>query len=270
VTEQKTRDDLLRELGRRAGMTDEQIDPYLIGPGPETFDCAIVVTCMGRLSQLRLTLPLLLERTPAPIVLVDWSCPDRCSDWASELDPKGDRIAWVREEGKRHFHKTAALNLGLRLADYNGADWLMVVDADTVIADGLWPWLERNVPGGSFAFVQGHEARRDLSGLLVMRAEHFRASGGYDERMVGWGAEDWDMRGRLHFKLGLPYVTIPWQLAEPISHDDYARTRFQDGDRMHTYKANYKLMGENFETWTGSQLHELDPRRVRPLFGGFW
>jgi hypothetical protein len=222
---------------------------------------------MGRLGQLRRTLPRLLQHTPCPIVVVDWSCPDGAGDWA---EAQSERIYVVRRPGERQFNKCAALNLGLGFAARQWGAWLMVVDADTMIGEGLWPWLEENLPAGSFAFMQGHSARRDLSGLLVMRSEDYASSGGYDEGMTGWGAEDWDMRARLHFKLGIPFVDVPWQLAEPIAHDDYARTRFQDGDKMDSYKRNYARLSANVQEWTGRELHELDPRRVRPLFGGMW
>jgi len=263
----KTRDDLLRELARRAGMGEAEIAGYLDAPPLEPFEAAIVVTCMGRLGQLRRTLPLMLEHTPAPVVVVDWSCPEESGVWAEN---QSDRVFPLFKVGQTRFHKTAALNLGLQFAARKWGGWLLVCDADTMIREGLWSWLRENLPAGAFAFMQGHSARRDLSGLLVMHAEHYGQSGGFDERMIGWGAEDWDMRARLHFKLGLPYVEIPWQLAEPISHDDYARIRFQDCDRMDSYKANYKLLDQNVQDWTGQHLHKVDPRRVRPLFGGMW
>jgi hypothetical protein len=249
-------------------MTDEEIASYLGTPraGVE-LHAAIVVTCKGRLAHLRQTLPLMLEHTPAPIVVVDWSCPEGSGDWAER---RSDRVHVIRHPGERMFHKAAALNLGLRYAARQWGEYLIVLDADTMIREGLWSWIRENLPAGAFAFMQGHSARRDLSGLVVMHSDHYQESGGYDERMAGWGAEDWDMRARLHLKLGLPYVAIPWQLAEPIAHDDYARTRYQDGDKMQSYKLNSRLLTDNVCEWTGRHLHELDPRVVRPLFGGMW
>lgn len=268
----KTPNDLLRELARVAGYTDPEIDAYLVPSTPRgPFACTAVMTCMGRLNHLRHTLPLLLEHTPMHVIVVDWSCPDACGDWIERevLDPS-DRVSVIRCTGERVFNKCRALNVGLRQAVADGSPWLCVVDADTMIEPGWWPWVSQHLERGFFAFMQGHEARSELSGVLVMHSDDYTRTGGYDEHFAGWGCEDWDQRARLHFQGGLPFVDIPWQLARPISHSDALRAAHSAEDKQTSYKANYQRLSQNVSEWTGSELHELPQRLLRPLFGGRW
>lgn len=256
-------------------MSDPEIDEYLTGQTPEPFHCAAVITCMGRLRHLRRSLPALLERSSMPVVLVDYSCPDGCGEWAEaevlkHPHPLGMRLFVVSVPGQRHFNKCAALNHGLREAARQWPGWLLVLDADTIIGPGLEAWLRDNVLRGSFCFMQGHQARRDLSGLVAMHSSDYQRSGGYDEGFNGWGCEDWDMRCRLHFGHGLPFRDIPWQLAEPIAHSDAERSEHYATNKQASYRENWARLNANVAGWTGHELAKLDARAVRALFGGMW
>lgn len=233
------------------------------------FECTAVVTCMGRLHQLKQSLPRLLDGKPGFAVVVDYSCPDGCGDWIEEDPLPYSRVSVVRSGYRARFHKAAALNLGLRYAARWGS-WLCVLDADTMLRDGFWPWLAAHVERGRFYFMAGTPGLADVSGILVMHSEDYLASGGYDERFVGWGLEDWDMRARLHLQLGLPYSTIPAELVGALQHSDEERTRHYGEEKLVSYKRNWTLINANVREWTGRYLYELDARDVRPLFGGMW
>lgn len=233
-------------------------------------DMTAVVTCMGRLSHLRFSLPRVMEYTGMRLVVVDYSCPDGSGAWVEANAPEheNERIAVVRSGPRQTFNKPEALNLGLRYAVDHGAEWLCVLDSDTLVTPALWGWLEENVKRGSFYFVEGYKPRQDLSGLIVMHAEDYTASGGYDERFEGWGAEDFDMRCRLYFKLGLPYVEIPCALAESIPHDDHHRVRFYPiKEKQQSHVANQYRLIANVREWTGRDIRELKSDEVRRLFG---
>jgi hypothetical protein len=230
-----------------------------------------VITCMGRLAHLKRSLPLVLEHTDLRVVVVDWSCPDGCGVWISNhLSPmiEAGRLTVVGETGHRVFNKPAALNFGLRYAAERWPGWLCVLDADTLVTPALGQWLNANVERGRFYFVEGYKPRQDLSGLLVMHSDDYEASGGYDESFAGWGGEDWDMRCRLYFKVGLPYVEIPCALADSIAHGDAERTRFYEVKNKHeSHHANQWRIIENVRRWTGQDLRDMKREEIRRLFG---
>ncbi len=262
---------LLRELARRSGMTDEQIEAHAL-PELSALPCILVTTSMGRRAHLERSLPSWLSYTPCNIVVVDWSCPQHSGDWAEE---QSARVLAVRDTAE-HFHKTAALNIGIRRAlteiqsVWSGQGWVMVLDADTVILPGFWTHVVDHARPDRFMFMAGDPEKKDLSGLLLATAQTW-ASAPYDERFQGWGLEDWDQRCRMHFDRGLDFDSIPSRFAEPLRHSDDLRVAHQaDPDKMTTYRRNWRLINSNVKGWTGQELHELEHRRVRWLFGGFW
>lgn len=263
----KTQSDLLRELAELAGYTDAELREYF----PDlALRCTAVVTCMGRLEHLKQSLPRLLEHTAMHVVVVDYSCPDGTGHWVSEHFGDNDRVYLIGCDGKEKFNKPAALNAGLARAAEMWGEWLCVLDADTLVNPGFWPWLCEHVERGSFYFIEGHASSRDVSGLLVMHSDDYTKSGGYDLRFEGWGCEDWDQRARLHFRCGLPYAEIPRKLAGGLAHSDQVREAHQVESMHESYKRNWKVLNRNVAEWTGRPLYELDARLVRPLFGGMW
>ena len=143
-----------------------------------------------------------------------------------------------------------------------------MLDADTIVTPAFWSWLGEHVSEGTFYFVEGYKPREDLSGVLVVNATDYERSGGYDERFVGWGAEDFDMRCRLYFKLGLPFVEIPCGLASSISHSDESRVRFYPiKEKQASHIDNQYRIISNVREWTGQDLLEMKTDEVRALFG---
>jgi hypothetical protein len=184
-------------------------------PGVETW-LSIVVTCMGRLDHLRQTIPSLIRQdSGVEIVLVDWSCPDLCGAYASEHWP-GVRV--VKVPGQKQFHKSAALNAGARVAS---APWLAILDADMIASSEFF----ENLRSGLRPDVLLGLADDRLTGFLACKRDGFDRTGGYDERMVGWGFEDDDMRRRL-LEQGLRLEALPAGSIQVIPHDDESRTRF--------------------------------------------
>src|SRR5262249_40805846 len=59
------------------------------------------------------------------------------------------------------------------------------------------------------------------------RPDPLRAIGGFDERIVNWGGEDYDVRRRL-LQTGLQLRLIPSELIQLIAHGDEERVRFYD------------------------------------------
>ncbi|HNH34373.1 MAG TPA: hypothetical protein PK375_00580, partial [Rhodocyclaceae bacterium] len=62
---------------------------------------AFIVTCMGRLTHLRESLPRLATQPASECILVDFSCPEGCGAWAETHHPA---VRVVRVPGQEHFN----------------------------------------------------------------------------------------------------------------------------------------------------------------------
>lgn len=227
---------------------------------------SFVVPCMGRLEHLKQTLPSLLGHTQGNVMLVDWSCPDRCGDWAEEtLSPKyPGRLEVVHVTGETTFHKARALNLGHRFAIRRwDAPMCATIDADTLVLPGFWDSV-KDLPGDRFYFFEWTEEFRDLSGFILMASRDFD---GYEERCVGWGIEDIELRCRMHLLQGLDYQKICNGLPylSPILHDDAVRTAHHaEKNPLMAHTKNARVLLENLRTW-GIPLDRLPIAKLKDL-----
>jgi hypothetical protein len=182
-------------------------------------EICFITTCMGRLDHLRETLPTLVAQPHASVVVVDYSCPERCGEWVERDYPQ---VRVVRVPGKSRFNLSHARNVGASAAD---APWLCFIDADAALASGFTETVLPSLQAGRF--YRPVTGNAELSGMMVCRQADFAKADGYDEVMQGWGAEDKDLRNRLVW-LGLAPDGISENLVRAISHDDSLRTKFYD------------------------------------------
>lgn len=175
---------------------------------------SIVTTCMGRLAHLREALPTWTGQPGAEVVVVDWSCPEACGDWAAAAFP-GVKV--VRVPGRAHFHLTAARNAGAAAAS---GPWLAFLDADVRLDPGFGAAVFPRLQEPAFWLAEG--GPKELSGSVLVPRAAFEAAGGYDEALVGWGSEDVDLYRRLA-GLGLPRRGFPGGLMACIPHGDDLR-----------------------------------------------
>jgi hypothetical protein len=188
----------------------------------------------------------------APVLVVDWNCPQGSGAWADEQG------AFVeREQESKRFHKTRALNRGAEAAIKRGATEFWFLDADTLIEDeeafstGLWNWDRRR-------FAVSADRDTGLVGVLLCTTPQFQRSGGFDEGCVGWGWEDIEMRLRLACKLGLDWDQV--QGLRAIEHDEKARTLFYRCKNKWTSNRLNRLRTEQrLREWTGEGFSGLSP-----------
>jgi hypothetical protein len=219
-----------------------------------------IVTCMGRLEFVRRTLPAVLAGLDNVYCLVDYSCPDRAADWVGTQFPSDcetGRIVVVSCPGRATFHKAQALNAGARRAIEGGAEYLCFLDADSLPGPGLGRFLHEHVAPDRF-LVELHG--RSLFGFLVTPAAAFVRSGGFDEHIVGYGAEDIEMRLRLRLVLGLSYLSIPRGTLEALPHDGELRTRhYAERSAEVSNARNLAYVRARVRDWSGRDLFDLDP-----------
>jgi hypothetical protein len=225
---------------------------------------------MGRLAHLRRSMGSVIRQPDLRYCLVDYACSDFCGDWVRRRYAEAVRSARLvveTVETARFFNKSRAYNRGATRALREGARFLCFLDADTRVRDGLGRWLRRHVGDDRF-FIAGLRDGvwhvRGTGGTLVVPAREFERSGGFDESFEGWGAEDTEMRLRLHLVNGLDFDEIPVRFFNPIAHPDRLRTRFYAIKDFHvSFDANRRRVDRKVRSWTGKSLADLPASALR-------
>ena len=233
----------------------------------------MIVTCKGRLEFLKVTAPTLLEQA-VRYCLVDYDCPQCSGDWLSGFAAASSfrgQVSVVRHSPASSFHKTHAQNLGARAAIAGGATHLIFSDADTIHAPGSVEAALALLEPRSYV-IAGRDAQdesiRSLTGFIMLTAEDFVASGGYDENLIGWGAEDIEFRLRLHLRYGLAFQELHHRYLQPMAHDNALRSEFQTEKELWASNGrNTAAVERKLQHWTGLRFTELTPPASRLLFG---
>ncbi len=156
------------------------------------------ITCMGRLYQLRETLPANLElmapHANVEFVILNYNSPDELHEWMREqhLDLiRAGRIRYALNPAPERFHASKAKNQAHRLAT---GDILVNLDADNFIGGSyglMMEWFARNfdICLHMFSGTYGDGS----FGRIAMARKHFLALGGYDESFMPMGAQDRDL-----------------------------------------------------------------------------
>ena len=178
---------------------------------------AIVTVCMNREEHLVRTASAVARWPHHQVhIIVDWS--SNTPLLRSRL-PNDSRIRLVRVSHERVWSPALAYNFGISLVT---SDYVMRMDAD------CWPelcWNLFKTLSPDTAYVgQGGAGRY---GQFLMPLEMFDRVGGFNERMVGWGFEDKDLRFRLSFQLGAELVEVDNQLIGVLEHSNERRVSDQ-------------------------------------------
>jgi hypothetical protein len=205
------------------------------------------------------------------VVVVDYSCPDRCGEWAKGAEPdayEAGRLLIARAPDQKVFHKAKAHNMGAAAAIGLGAEHLCFLDADTLVTPGFAAWCQEHAAEGRFAIVEPAPEGGDLTGVLLVSAKDVATHGGFDQAFVGYGKEDIEIRLRYRIVGGLEYELMPSELLSSIPHGDELRTRhYQQRDRIVSDRANLRRLHALVERWTGKKLGELELPEITPLLG---
>lgn len=224
-----------------------------------------IVTCMGRRRFLERALPAIVQGANLTC-LVDYSCPDGSGDWAERTLGHTGRLVVVRVPGQKKFNKPRAYNAGVRELLRRGVGgFYCFLDADTLVGPSFWLWLATHARPEYFYVIRGARDNIDNTGILVVDAQAFAASGGYDENFEGWGYQDIDMRLRLAVKLGMGFEEIPAHLVSAISHSNEVRGRHYQESRSSSWPRNRRLFSYNVRAWAGTTVEQMDPAAVARL-----
>jgi len=197
-----------------------------------------IITCKGRLHHLKQTLPLLAAQALIEVTVVDYACPDGTAVWVRENFP---RVKVIEVTDDPDFCLARARNIGLKAAN---TPWLLFIDADVMIGEGLSDWVENNLkPGGLYL---NSKFGSELSGTFFCPRVAAERVDGYDESIRGWGGEDEDIYTRL-MKSGLQRRNYPDTLFSAIHHSDEERFPCWGTDRRIQMLVNHWYLAMKYD-----------------------
>jgi glycosyltransferase involved in cell wall biosynthesis len=223
---------------------------------------------MGRLASLRAVLPLLESQLELGdhVLVVDWSCPDGTADYCRTLSRYFPELEVVSCPGHRWFHKAAALNRGLVRAAELRTRFVLELDADLGVRPGALAALRELLQPGRFVIAENDPARTPtekgdgITGLVALELDELVAAGGWCERFVGWGSEDFELRLRLAAR-GLSFAELPFRYLAPMLHDERDSERFQQVSKWQSHSRNLRILRQEIRDFAPQGLQQIRGHR---------
>ncbi len=172
--------------------------------------------CMNRVHHLKQTLPKNIEDSGAgndvDFVLLDYNSVDGLEEFVkTELSEhiRSGKLNYFKTTSPAFFNRSHSRNLAFKLAE---GEIVCNVDADNFIGEGFAAFIRDEFRKDRAIFISagdlnGAKAQSDVLGRIAVRKSDFLSIGGFDERMVYYGFEDYDLINRLSLS-GLKNVII--------------------------------------------------------------
>jgi len=200
---------------------------------------AFCTTVKGRTPHLQLTLPKNLadnaDYPNAVFVVLDYNSPDNLAEFMKEnffQESAEGRVAFYQYREPGPFRMAHAKNMAHRCGILEGADILVNLDADNFTGPGFARYIaEQFMQAKEEIFlwaemIKDGEGRlpRGISGRIVVSADTFLKSGGYDEKYETHSPDDKDFNARLR-RMGVDGRKIPASYLRAVMHNDKMRFR---------------------------------------------
>ena len=197
-----------------------------------------VTACMGRLEHLETTLPLMLEAFER-VIVVDWSCPQKCGDWAEK---EGAQV--VRKTGERYWNASKARNMGAHQVKTRS---VCFIDADVMVTSGLQSEIEGLLDLSHMVLAprdsQGYDVH-NLNGFIALDIGQFWGVKGYREFLEGYGLEDGYLRAQLALERGMKARRVSPASLGALRHSHELRNRYAKEILQVSAKRNSALLYE--------------------------
>lgn len=197
-------------------------------------------TCKNRVEHIKQTLPKNLahhkDDPNVEFVVLDYSSDDGLAEWVKTSmmeHVKSGKLVYFRANGYTKFQMSHSKNCAARLT--RGAI-ICNMDSDNETGAGFAEWLRRAVKEGRWAGTESFTD--DFGGRQAFRRKDFYDMSGFDEQMIGWGSDDYDISRRAK-ALGLKCAEVPAIYKYSLSHSNELRGRYMEiTDRDATNKMN--------------------------------
>jgi hypothetical protein len=166
---------------------------------------------MGRLEDIKKTVPRMIEQRDSEVIVVDYNCPMGTGLYVSSVLPQAKV---VKESKETYFNLCRARNLGAREAR---GEILIFLDSDVLVADNFTNILNETIKENMafYTFPQLGMKFRGLYGSCVVPRDGWMAIQGYDEVIEGAGGNDKDFYFRLSLA-GYKRSTLPGNSVERV------------------------------------------------------
>ena len=196
------------------------------------YKISFCTVCMNRSHHLKQTLPLNIFDNQSykylQFVILDYNSSDDLEQYvktemADYLDD--GRLAYYKTSAPAYFNRSHSRNLVVKLAK---GDVVVNLDADNYTGKNFAAYINRefNKTENIFLSAVGSATgnKQDVLGRICLKKADFFKIKGYDERMVYYGFEDYDLINRLEFS-GLTNVPISnaGDYLTAIAHPDKER-----------------------------------------------
>lgn len=195
------------------------------------YKISLCTVCMNRLYQLKETLPKNisdnLEYGSLEFVVLDYNSNDGLEDWIVTHMAEYLKIGvlkYLRTTEPKYFLRSHSKNI---VHKHSSGDIVCNVDADNFIGSGFAAYINDvfNRHKDCYLSVDRKKSSPDFYGRICLWKADFWKINGYDEKMVGYGFEDYDLWNRLEL-IGRNAVYINDQkFLSSLKHDDIERIK---------------------------------------------
>lgn len=198
----------------------------------QNYQITFCTVCMNRLEHISKTLRKNItdngEYPDASFLLLDYNSEDGLEDYikngfAAEI--ASGRLTYYKTVEPEFFNRSHSRNIAFKLAK---GDLICNVDADNFTGKGFAAHLNKVFNSWQDIFLSTvnnlkKEDQSDVLGRICIKKEDFLKLGGFDERMVNYGFEDYDLIYRAA-AMGLKNVSLyKNEFLKSIVHEDSMR-----------------------------------------------
>jgi N-terminal domain of galactosyltransferase len=173
---------------------------------------SLITTCMGRADHLDQTLPTWLCQPVDEIIVVDWSSPDYVKKIIDRY--QDGRIIHVHVPNQTIYDRSKSRNVGVRVST---GFFLMLCEIDIIVGEQSLSCIQDTQ---DVLYRSVDKEGSGLAGVCVVTKSMLDKVNGYNERLEGWGREDYDLFERLR-KNNYPEKRI----IDYLKHVDHSNER---------------------------------------------
>jgi hypothetical protein len=212
---------------------------------PKKFRISFCTSIKNRLHHLKLTLPQnIADNADYPdlqFIILDYNSDDGLEKWIeADLIPfiENAKVVYYRTNTAQYFDRSHSRNMAFKVA---GGDIVCNIDADNYTGKGFATYINEVFEKDEKVFLTsgklGKGVKPDFLGRVCMKKTDFLLTGGFDEKMDGYGFEDYDLINKLK-AIGLKQIKLNIKMFfSAIHHTD--RERLQQERKMKLFHALY-------------------------------